>query len=324
MTLTSARLVLKHHRFEVAFAALAGLVLAALALFVSWRLVSVGVPEGCFQAWLTGMSTERDPGACDAPVRAFAEINEEWAARLFAGLAILPMAAGLIGGASIVGRELEGRTAQTAWAITPSRRRWLARQVVPIAIVLLLTTSAAAAAGTILESIRLPWYRSAFNDLALHGLPVVGRAVAAFGIGLAMGAVLGRVLPAVLVGVVLAFGLVAAASNLHGDWIESRSQVIADASVGAPYDFDGILYAVAFQTADGELISVESAAAGVPDEKDPFVWVLDQHPDWTTVQIGVPSSRAIELAALDAAGFGLLGLVLVAGTVPIVDRRRPT
>ena len=321
--LTSARLVLKHHRFEVGFAALAGLALCGLALFVSWRLVSVGVPEGCFRAWLTDVSSERDPGACNAPVRAFAEINEEWAGKLFAGLAVLPMAVGLIGGASIVGRELEGRTAQTAWAISPSRRRWLARQVVPIAVVLLLTTSAAAAAGTVLETIRMPWYRSAFSDLAFHGLPVVGRAVAAFGIGVAAGAILGRVLPAVLVGVVLAIGLVVGAFNLHSDWIESQSRVIADASVGAPYDFDGILYAVAFQASDGTVISYESAAAGAPDDKDPFDWVRAQHPDWSTVQIGVPSSRAIELAALDAAGFSLLGIVVLAGTVPIVDRRRP-
>ena len=321
--LTSARLVLKHHRFEVAFAAVAGLVLAGLALFVSWRLVSVGVPEGCFRAWLTDVSSERDPGACNAPVRAFAEINEEWGGKLFAGLAVLPMAVGLIGGASIVGRELEGRTAQTAWAITPSRRRWLVRQVVPIAVVLLLTTSAAAAAGTILETIRLPWYRSAFNDIALHGLPVVGRAVAAFGIGVAAGAILGRVLPAVLVGVVLAIGLVAFASNLHGDWIESQSQVIADASIGAPYDFDGILYEVAFRAPDGTLFSLESVFAEAPHEVDQFAWVRERHPDWTTVQIGVPSSRAIELAGLDAAGFSLLGLAVLAATVPIVDRRRP-
>lgn len=321
--LTSARLVLKHHRFEVAFAALAGLVITGLALLVSWRLVSVGVPEGCFRAWLTDMSSQLDPGACDAPVRAFAEINEEWAGKLFAGLAVLPMAVGLIGGASIVGRELEGRTAQTAWAITPSRRRWLVRQVVPIAVVLLLTTSAAAAAGSVLETIRMPWYRSAFSDLVLHGLPVVGRAVAAFGIGVAAGAVLGRVLPAVLVGVVLVIGLVAVAGNLHTDWIESQSQVIADASVGAPYDFDGILYAVAFQAPNGDVISYESAAVGLPDDKDPFDAVRQQHPDWTTVQIGVPSSRAIELAALDAGGFSLLGLAVLAGTVPIVDRRRP-
>lgn len=320
---TSARLVLKHHRFEVASAALAGLLLAGLAVFVSWQLVAVNVPPGCFQAWLRDVTSEADPGACDAPVRAFAQINEEWAGKVFAGLALLPLVVGLLGGVSIVGRELEGRTAQTAWALSPSRRRWLLRQVVPIGILLLLTTAAAAAAGTLLETIRLPWYRSAFNDVTLHGLPVVGRAVAAFGIGLALGAILGRVLPAVIVGAVIGFGLVASASGFHQDWIESQSQVIADANVGAPFDFDGILYAVAFQAPDGTLYSLESAAAEAPDEKDPFAWVLEGNPDWKTVQIGVPSSRAIELAALDAAGFALLGLVVIGGSVVVVDRRRP-
>jgi hypothetical protein len=37
----------------------------------------------------------------------------------------------------------------------------------------------------------------------------------------------------------------------------------------------------------------------------------------------VPASRAPELAALDAAGFGVLGLIGLATAVPVVDRRRP-
>ena len=41
------------------------------------------------------------------------------------------------------------------------------------------------------------------------------------------------------------------------------------------------------------------------------------------MQVGVPASRAPELAALDAAGFAVLGVAGLAAAVPVVDRRRP-
>jgi len=316
--LTSPRLVLKHHRFEVGSAALASLAIAALALYVAWRLTSIGVPAGCFEQWLAGGPD--GAGACEAPVRAFAEINEEWAGKLFTGLAILPLV-GLIAGVSIVGRELEGRTAQTAWALSPSRRRWLARQVLPIGVIVLVTTALAAAAGTVLETVRLPWYHSAFSDFYLHGLPVVGRTVAAFAVGLLAGAVLGRVLPGVIVGVVVGMVLFNIAGGLHNDWIDSQAEPIALADAGAPYEFDGILVDVQFQTPDGQLLPFD--AAGGPDTRDPVEWAAEEHPDWQVVQVGVPSSRAPELAALDGAGFALAGLFGLVAAVPVVDRRRP-
>jgi hypothetical protein len=39
--------------------------------------------------------------------------------------------------------------------------------------------------------------------------------------------------------------------------------------------------------------------------------------------LGVPSSKAGQLAALDTLGFLVLALVVGIATVPIVDRRRP-
>lgn len=317
--LTSARLVLKHHRFEVGSAALVGLAIAALALYVSWRLVAINVPAGCFEAWLA--SGPDGAGACQAPVRAFAELNEEWGGRLFTSLAVMPLAVGLLGGVSIVGRELESRTAQTAWALMPSRRRWLARQVVPIGAVLLIATGLASAAGSVLETVRLPWYHSAFSDFYLHGMPVVGRLIAAFAVGLLAGAIMGRVLPALIVGVVVGIVLFNVAAGMHHAWIDSKAEPIALADVGAPYEFDGILFDVRFETPDGGLVDFEST--GAPDGRDPVEWVSEVHPDWTVVQVGVPASRAAELAALDAIGFAAFGFVAMVAAVPVVDRRRP-
>lgn len=44
-------------------------------------------------------------------------------------------------GVPIVARELEARTAQTAWSLSGSRLRWLLRQMAPILILLGVTVS---------------------------------------------------------------------------------------------------------------------------------------------------------------------------------------
>ena len=177
MMLTSARIVLKHHRFEVGAAVILGLFAAVAALVISYRLNAVGVPAGCFEQWLAGGGAE-GAGACAGPVQTFATINEEEAGKLLAFMAVLPFIVGLLAGVSIVGRELETRTAQSA--LTPSRHRWLARQVGPILLVLTAAVALAAGAASVLETTREPWYHSTFGDLMLHGWPVIGRAVAAF------------------------------------------------------------------------------------------------------------------------------------------------
>ena len=173
--LTSARLVLKHHRFEVGAAAILGLLAAVAALVISYRLNAIGVPAGCFEQWLTGGGAE-GAGNCAGLVQAFAQINEDEAGKLLAFMAVLPFIVGLLAGVSIVGRELEARTAQLAWALTASRHRWLARQVGPILLIVIVVVALAAAAASVLEATREPWYHSTFGDLSLHGWPVIGRA----------------------------------------------------------------------------------------------------------------------------------------------------
>jgi hypothetical protein len=317
--LASWRLVLKHHRFEVGFGAATGLALAAGALWVAWQLTSLNVPVACFDAWLA--AGPFDAGACTAPVQAFATINEEWAGKIFTGLGLLPLVLGLASGVTIVGRELEGRTAQTAWALMPSRRRWLGQQVLPVIAVVVVVAAVAGLAGTVLEAIRLPWYNSAFNDLILHGPPIVGRSIAAFGIGILTGAVVGRVLPALLVGVVVAIALLMVSGDLHDGWKQANVEDIANPESGR---FAGLHLGDAFRDATGRLVSVEDASFGAPPEEDTYSWVLEQHPDWTLVTLGIPAARAGELAGLDALGFGIVGLVAFAAAVPVVDRRRPT
>jgi hypothetical protein len=319
--LTSARLVLKHHRFEVGAAAILGLLAAVAALVVSYRLNAIGVPAGCFEQWLTGGGAE-GAGDCAGPVQAFAQINEGEAGKLLAFMAVMPFIVGLLAGVSIVGRELESRTAQLGWALTPSRHRWLARQVGPILLVVIVVVALAAAAASVLEATREPWYHSTYGDLSLHGWPVIGRAVAAFSVGLLVGAVVGRSLPALIVAAVACVVLLLFDGMAQDAWYRANYEVIADPTAVNNGTFDGIYGDTRWRTPDGQSIDQEAAFQQVPSGvDDPNQWLLDH--GYTAVALGVPASKAGQLAALDTAG--LLGVALVVGlaTVPVVDRRRP-
>jgi hypothetical protein len=319
--LTSARLVLKHHRFEVGAAAILGLLAAAAALVISYRLTSIGVPAGCFEQWLTGGGAE-GAGDCAGPVQAFAQINEDEAGKLLAFMAVLPFIVGLLAGVSIVSRELESRTAQLGWALTPSRHRWLARQVGPILLVIVVVVALAAAAASVLEATREPWYHSTFGDLSLHGWPVLGRAVAAFSIGLLVGAVIGRSLPALIVAAVLCVLLLVLEGMATQAWYQANYEVIADPTALSNGTFDGIYGGIAWRTPDGQSIGQEAVFQQVPSGvDDPNQWLLDH--GYTMVTLGIPSTRADELAALQTAGFLAVGLVVGLITIPVVDRRRP-
>jgi hypothetical protein len=314
--LTSARLTLKHHRFEVGIAALVAILIGVAALVVDFRLHAVNVPAGCFETWL---SNPFDAGDCDAPVRAFAGINEEEAGKVFAAMVVLPFIVGLLGGVPIVGRELEARTAQTAWSLSGSRLRWLLRQLVPIAITLGCAVAFAAFAAGVLEATRVTWQQSGSEDLALHGWPVVGRAFAALGLGLSFGGLLGRTLQAFILGAVFSLVIVFAAGVARDQWLFAQRTFI-----DAGPDFNGHTWGSAWFAPDGTEIDEEVARAQVPATvgvDDRYQWLSDN--GYRNPVIGVREEVALGWAPYEALGFTVVGAVFLAAATVVVNRRRP-
>ena len=322
MSLRSARLTLKQHRFEIAAAAIASLVIGVAALWVNAQLLGVNVPPGCFDAWMHGGGTAGVD--CDKLVQAFVEINNGQAGQVFAATAVLPFLVGLLGGVPLVGRELEARTAQMAWALAASRRRWFGRQLWPILLVLGATVIFAAAATTVLEDTRRLMSSYFFMDYGLYGPLVVARAFAALGLGLVTGAALGRTLPALIVGGLLCVIVVGAASGLRDAWLHAQPLIAFEQATTEAADFDGILLEQAWRAPDGTIIrEVDAMAlAAAAGATDPYVWLIDGGYD--TVQLGVTAETARGWLPLEIAGTTTLGLVLILGAVAVVDRRRPT
>jgi hypothetical protein len=317
----STRITLRQHRFEVGIAAVAAIVVGTAAIWINARLLGLKVPADCFEAWIqSGGGAGQE---CDRLVDSFAQISGDEAGRILAAMAILPLLAGLLGGVPIVGREIEAHTAQTAWSLSASRRRWFARQVLPIALVLGGTVTYAALAAAALEETRAMLLGFNFGDIGLYGPIVIARAFAALGVGLVAGAAIGRTLPAFIAGVLLSAALLVGASVLQTAWVNAQPQVVFDqADVDAP-GFQNLIREQAWRAPDGRILLLADALALAPaGHADPYAWLTDS--GYEVVQLGITADQAKGWELVEAAGFAVVGLTLVGVTVGIVDRRRPT
>jgi hypothetical protein len=326
--MSSARLTIKIHRFEVIAAVLASLVVAASALVVTYHLDTVGVTSHCLVQWLTGGPDQA--GACYGPVKAWAAINEGEGGKVLAAMALLPYAVGLVLGVPIVGRELEARTAATAWALAGSRRRWLVGRLIPVALLLLLLMVAAGAAAAVLEAARTGdgIWSNAYQDAELFGAPVVAHALAGFGVGLLIGALMGRTLPALIVGAVIAIALFNVGQLTHEAWLPpSLSGGVIAQSVGGtdPAAATRVMdpdLAYRFVTSDGRLLTREAALAAMPPgTTDVGAWLTTHYTPFFEGPSAALTSRWQLLETLAFSGFGGLALLI---TFPVLERSRPT
>lgn len=325
---------LKQHRFEVRAAVLACLALGVWGLFLELRLAAFAVPSSCFEIWKAAGPDAA--GDCAGPIYRWAEPLANEGTRIVGAMAYLPFAVGLLGGVPIVARELESHTAQTAWSLNPSRLRWLGSQVLPIAIVLGVAVAFASFVASGIQADRETFGESAFFNLALHGPVVVARAFAAFGLGLLVGAVIGRSLPAFVTGVFISLVLVVAASSARDAWLATlEPEPVSDsaaASDGSPND-GLVITAVAWRAQDGTVLTTAEAreladAAGVPpgDPTNPqdipmVVWLEEN--GFVEIPVGVTEERALGWRLYDGLLFAFIGLIALAAATVVVSRRRP-
>lgn len=341
--LAAARVTLKQHRFEVTVAALAAVAAAVLGLSIAIRIDALHVSQACLDRALASQDWQGGGADCFSLLQAGSGILGETyldgeGSVPLSIMGALPFLLGLLGGVPIVARELEAGTAQTAWSLNGSRVRWLARQVAPIVIVLGAAMIFAALVAIPVADLWVRWgHGGASSLIGLHGLLAVVRAFGAFGVGLAVGALLGRTLPAFIFGAALTFAVLFAAGQARETWLSALPpRIIAEVSAGTG-EWNGIPGAVAtswgWLTADGDLLSREEARklasdAGVPpadpnDVQDtPAMTWLAEH-GYLGVPLGVTDEMAMRWAPYDGAIFGSVGLAAIAGAIVLVNRRRP-
>jgi hypothetical protein len=234
----------------------------------------------------------------------------------------VPILLAVFTGVPIVARELEGRTAHLTWSLSRSRRRWLIQRAAPPLAVVAVASVAVGVAGDVLTH-AAPWVEGSdpgFEDWWSRGPQVAVRAVAVFGVALAVGALLGRQLPAVLVTGGATLALFMAAFFVLDGWMEAAAEPVPIAPTTI---VSGKIYGGGLQnTATGELLSDEEASvAGLWDEDQ-----LDENGiprGYTMYFLMVPSDRYGEFALREAALFGAAGAGALAIGFVVTHRRRP-
>jgi hypothetical protein len=304
---------------KVELFALAGVatLLVAASLAIAARLAAFSLPAACFDF------SAADPtcAARQYDLAAYQRFAEGTIPPIRLLATLLPPLAGLILGIATVGKDLDQRTAVLAWSLGPSRRRWLLQRVLPIAVFVGLL---GLGAPQLVEAlVRLERTGDAFSSATVvqpdfYTIQQIGFAPAliglsAFGLTTMVGAMLGRLLPALLA----ALGIIVLATLLIGrgtDWLMSSETLIADMDhVGAGNQVDSML-----RTPDGQIIRWDDA---FPTYADPETGQL--LPGVTQMIRYVP----IEVLPVATARFLLLhaAVALMALTLAfaVVDRRSP-
>ena len=324
--LASARVMVKPFRLELGMAAIAAVIVGLAALIVTYRLVSIPMPPGYFEAWIQA------PGGvfsadCEDATSLWRYVDANEANVVFSVMIFVPFFVGLLGGVPIVSRELELGTAQTAWSLWPSRIRWLARKLLPVVVLLGATIVFAAMAAALLESTQ-PGV-DVLHSTA-QGPIVVARALAAFGLGVLAGSLFGRSLSAFLIAAVLLGVLGWAAETTRFEWLQARSVVMDRVD---RVSLTGYGFGYAWRTPEGELIRWidESIYARVPPEameqtedpdSGPDAWLLAH--GYELLPLGITPEIANNWVPLEVGGMSLIGLAAIGATIVSVNRRRPT
>jgi hypothetical protein len=313
------------HRFEVLAVVLGCAVCAVTAAIVTAHLnaAAAAIPAGCFEDYFADLGSP----ACNAPFWVFAEVNRSEATPVIVAMAVLPFVAGLLIGPPLVAHELETRTAETAWVLAGARWRWLAGLVVPAVVLLVVTVGIVAGLTVLLEAARRPWFDGgpSWDDMGFYGPIVVARALVAFGIGLLLGALVGRTMPALTLGALASVAVFALCWVALWTWVDANAILVdgRNGNTNGGLTIGGQWY----QAADGTLLSSDEAWASVPAElredptgEAPYAWL---HVHYREVYRGVPASYAPVWERIETIGLTGVAAVLIAGSFIVVERRRP-
>jgi len=325
-----ARLSFRLQRLEIVLLAAAVLVSSGLMLWWAFELngVTAAYPACAF---FGGDAN----GSCAAAQQRFFEIFST-AEIISRNMWLAGFAVGLVLGVPLVAREVEHGTAQLAWTVGRSRVRWVLGRVAFAALVAVVLTAVLAVMTEVLAAAMRPDINTSqsFEHYGNRGPLIIGRAMLGLGAGALVGGIVGRQLPALLLGVFVVGGLYAASWAWFPVWYHGEAEVrrIGD-WLGSPLWIEnGIELASGerltwaevyggenvdpwqetFVTEDGTYYASEADAEA---ERDPLAreYILI-----------IPEERYGEIVARETAVFTGVGLLLLGGAAAVTSRRRPT
>ncbi len=210
--LTRISLTLKQHRFETIAVTVLCLLVGAAALVEAFRLNSLNTPLSCSSvssSFIFGTDGGVVPNSpCDLALKKFYAVSGSTDVGLVGLLlSFIPFIVGIAFGAPIVAREIEHGTAPLSWSLSGSRVRWLAARMLSVVVLIVPLLLFVGLAADILQSALNPDLdvHAAFVGYLGRGVIVVFWGLAAFTGTVALGAIFGRSMPAVLAALFICF-----------------------------------------------------------------------------------------------------------------------
>lgn len=315
---TAIRLFARVNWFEILAVIVLVVLSAAGAAYVVVRFAGLGLAIDCLRDVPLA-----DAKPCNAnSILEFNSIANGLAGPALATSAFLPVVVGSLLGAPLVAREIETRTATLAWSLARSRRSWLGQRVLIIGLLAASLTLVPAIASTILVAATWPTLDPmfSFKEYGLHGPPLVIRAIAVTAVGVLLGSVIGRTLPAVVMTIaagVLVVGLTFAAFPL---WMPHQP---LPADTSGNVDPGAALIGGWSRRSDGVLLSPDEVRAASPVDPEGPEFGRWYEANFTVVPGGYPGQWLVQVWLREGAALLLVAGVAVVGASVVVERRRP-
>lgn len=318
MTLRAWRLAFKMQRLELLLFLAAAILLVVASLLIAWGTSEARASfDACYRTQGTDIGCAASPSLNDfSTLGGFARL----------GAFLTPFALGLFLGVPVVAREIEGRTAGIAWTLSRSRSRWLIQRALPL-VVVAIVLAAAVGIGSELVTRTNPYADYAANpgfaDYTSRGVLLPIRAIVVLLLAIAVGAMVPRQLPALLLAAGVTVALFVGVTIGMDAWMTSEARPIPfDESRFGPFGDGPRIFDVAYrEDATGKVISMndfynQHGDVALPDgEQDP--------PGFTQVAIGIPGDQYWIWAMRESAILGVLAVAAGGLAALVVRRRRP-
>jgi ABC-type transport system involved in multi-copper enzyme maturation permease subunit len=323
------RISYRQQRWELIFV-VAGIGLATVAM-----LWAAGQVEATRSLREDCLSTATIQEACNGRVsRAWDAFNRGQS--LLGVTFLMPFAVALILGTPLVAREIEGGTAPLAWSLSRSRVSWLLRRVAFVALVVVILLGGLAIASDRLAAAMYPERNLAqdFDWYGQRGWLIVARGLGVLGLCVLSGAMLGRVLPAILAAAILAGASAFAIGSLNHAWLKSEAVVMRMDPQSGLDDQGALFVNGGLQLVDGTALTwdeiyYQGIIADISDEEGSGAHYASEADLRAGKPMGydaawvIPGRRYPEIVARESAEVGGAGLLALAVTALVVTRRRP-
>jgi len=277
--------------------------------------------------WATGHSIHHawsmvsacHPASSSICGRARSDFNTEFVPSAVSAVIMMQLAPALIGafmGAPILAREFESGTFRFAWTQAMGRRRWALGKLVPLALVLVVMAAACSALFS--------WYYQPFFSDRFQ-TPLIPVLLFAFSFGTFAGALLRRVLPAVVVTLGVYAGLAAAtALYLRPRYLAplvTRGLDIPGSAwiIGQWYTKDGKLAFDGVQKSAINAHRLQHFCPSAPQSESlGHCLALHGYTQWTTFQ---PASRFWPFQMVEGSWLLVVSIFLIGGSLWLIRRR---